>query len=246
MNEWLELVHGLADGQLSEADRVKALKLIQEDQQAHAEYQWAVYLKDAVPQACRPVADPVGWAQCKKRLAEYDRAKNTDRFVGKYSWALCLGVTALIGFAGIQSRINGSKELSGTQMSGLLGSFRPILSAITRNETPKSLIQKSFRDAPELFVPAGMRMRQFDEGIYEGRGAARLVLEDGAGTLAVIVIENISGIEGLDGYRPGIYVAGHLNNLPCVATQRGRFSVLLTGDRPIGKLVDVAHQINNN
>lgn len=238
MSREVELVHALADGELSAAEEAEAKQLIEQNPQMRAEFEWARTLKNSLSTHCKPVSNEEAWDRCLNRLDDLDRVKSTEGFVGKWAWVFCGALFLMIFAGGIVSRTVGSRTVSDTQIAGLLD---PIGSgnSVSRENAPK--VQ------PSNFVDLSHFSQTSKVGGYlENRPFVRVGLRDevGLGGLALVLIEGADRIEGIDQStsNPNIRT-GNLNGVNSVSWSVQGNTCVLFGERSTAELIAYAEDM---
>lgn len=235
MNREIELMHAYADGELSAAEAAEAKKLMESNPQYRAEYEWALSLKSALANGCKPIENEEGWKACVGRLNELDRVKRAESFVGKYAWAFCAALMVIIVSGGVASRAVNSKVVSSTQIASVLD---PIGSGIA----------VSSDRMPDISGSRQLNLQNFSltssvAGHLENRQFVRYGLRDrnGLGGLAIVVVAGADRVEGVDNptATKGIF-KGQLNGVNCVSWKLGTNTCILFGERTPDELVSLA------
>lgn len=244
MSEWIERVHALADEQLTPEERQETLALLEQNPQAQAEYQWVLSLKDAMRCKCACVSNEEGWSACVSRLDALDRNRRTETFVGRYAWAMCAVFLVAILSAAYLNRTMGGRELSNEQVASLFGSFSPRMSAAdAQAQRPAEVVNQCLDGGPTVLIPNDFRIRQVDHSQDVANPAARVILTDASGPLALILIKGVEGVEGVQPQGSSEFQIGEINNTPCVAWQSSGSTVLLIAPRPISELMQIAQSM---
>ncbi len=236
MNEKLELMHGLADEQLSGKELETARNLAQNDPQCQAEYQWAQYLKGSISTKCRVETDRTAWKKALNQLDEIDRSKRIDGFVGKYAWAFCAVVLATILFGTLNSRTAGSQTLAREHVAEL---FSP--GALKSQQSSSALDTASALDLRPYKITA------IADGVVADRPCRYLRLSDQVGSLALLAVSGVQGLEGIDtptGIRG--FKSGEVNGAKCVTWTMQGTTYVLSSNRPTSELIDLAQYMISN
>lgn len=237
MNERQELMNALADGELQGTAKQQAMELLKSDPTAYNEFLWAQSLRATLRESCKPVDNEEAWSKCQARLAEIDRTRRTERFVGKNAWALC-GIFALaLVVAGVANRNHGAQTLANTQVASLINPL-----AAGAQVTP---------DVPDLDAARSLDLRNFQitsqvGGYLDGRPFVRYALRDnvGLGGLAIAVVKGPNRIEGVDTpTRTEGVSSGTLNGVNCVSWTMAGHTIVLFGERSTAELTDYANDI---
>ncbi len=243
MKDELELMHALADGELSGAEEREARRLLESSPAARAEYEWAKACRSAVQSKCARHDSAECWEKAKKQIAEIERSRSIESFVGRYSWALCGFLLCTILAAGIAQHFGGRPQISDTSMAGLFNpeNFAPLGRDVARAEVPM-LIQDTLGRANEslVSVPEIFSVVSADRAVLEGRRALHLLIEDSAGQFSAFLVPGVAGVQGFDQAFAADYQVGVLFNQPCVAWSDGDSLVMITAARSAGELINTA------
>lgn len=230
-----ELMHGLADGQLSDEEAARARELAENDPQSRRELSWATSIKQTLAKHATPVENREGWQAAVRRFDEMDRARGTERLVGKYAWAICCLFFVGIVFAGIGNRTLGSRTLSNTQVANILSVPNAERSATNTFDT----------DSIDL---SRYRIVGVTEAVAEDNVPyVRLSLRDSLGGLVLIVTNGDKVVQGVD--QPSSirgFSQGQVDEANCVAWKaNGHTFILASSRRPHAELLDHAIEIVN-
>jgi len=239
MSREIELVHALADGELNAAEEAEARKLISENADLSAEYEWALSLKSALVTHCKPIANDEAWQRCVGRLNELDKVNSTESFVGKWAWIFCGALLLMIFAGGIVNRTVGSRTVSNTQIAGLLD---PISSGTAASKVPQV-------QAAENVDLSKFQRTSIVGGYLEGnRAFVKYGLRDqlGLSGFGLAIIQGADRIEGLDQRtsNPAIK-SGQLNGVNSVTWSVQGNTCVLFGERPMSELVSFAEEMMN-
>lgn len=244
MNDRIEKVHALADGELPlEESRVTSHEL-QGDAELAREYQWAVYLPELLRAKCAPVSNDVAWAAARARLDALDAVRSdsrVDRFVGRWSWALAACLFVVIVFAGVLNR-GGSTQLNGQQMAGLLGTLGEEQSFSDPEEAVRTLSSQMGGGLPDL--RSAVQITGIAGGEVDGHKFAKVSLTDGSGPMLFAIIDQAKGFDGLaplEGRKE--YVGAVVNGTNCVGWSADGRAYLLSGERSMDELISVCDQV---
>lgn len=235
MSREVELVHALADGELSPAEEAEAKQLLADNPQLRAEYEWARTLKNSLGAHCKPISNEEGWKRCVGRLDELDRVQTTESFVGKWAWMFCAALVLMIFAGGIVSRTVGSRTVSNTQIAGLLDPSH----SLPRGEAPKM-------DAAQYVDLTNFQRGSVSGGYLDSRPFMRYGLRDkyGLGGLAIVMIQGADRIEGMDKATSNPLIkSGQLNGVNCVTWAVQGNTCVLFGERPMDELQTFAEDM---
>ena len=242
MSDWIDKVHALADGELSEAEMAEAQHLVASDPKAAAELEWAVLFKNHLGEKLPPVKDDETWQKCQARFDAIDKTSKTEAFVGKYAWAFCLIFLVGIFSAYIVNKVGGSRPLSNDHVAGLFNGLTPF--NFTESRQALDSVKSNVGPAP-LQVIGVARVTSLAIGYVDGRRTANLTLNDGHGPVSLFVIKDTSGIDGLD-VRDSGYQCGTINESRAVSWTDSGYLFLLLGPRPHEELLRLADQFRTS
>lgn len=238
MNREVELVHALADGEVTSVEEAEAKRLVESDPKLRAEFEWAKALKSSMVANCKPIANDEAWKRCVGRLDDLDRVAKAESFVGKWAWVFCGALLLMIFAGGIVSRTVGSRTVSSTQIAGLLD---PTGAGLTDSKQAAPDVK-----AADFVSLSGFTPTSRITGYLDNRPFVRFGLRDqlGLGGLAVVMIQGADRIEGLD--QPTSHAdirAGRLNEVNAVTWPVQGNTCILFGERPIDELVALAQDM---
>lgn len=246
MKDELELMHALADGELSGEEEREARRILQSSPAAQAEYEWAKACRTAVQAKCARHISTECWERAKSQIAEIERSRSIETFVGRWSWALCGFLLCTLLAAGVAQRLGGKPQISDASMAGLFSAdnLAPLGREIAQAEVP-TLIQDTLGRANEslVSVPEVFRVVAVDRAVLEGRRALHMLIEDSAGQFSAFLVPGVAGVQGFDQDFAADYQVGVLFNQPCVAWSNGDSLVMITAPRSAGELLKTADQL---
>lgn len=233
-------LNALVDGELDSKEAVELSAQVANDDDAARELGAIHMLKDAVRESVKPVPCEDEWKRCVGRLNEIDKARRTDVFVGKYAWAICSLMFAMIVGAGILNRSNPSAHLG----SGELAQMQASLSPVRLPSRVENWISGLFGKSPEIATNK-LQIVEGYEGQYAGRRVAQLKLRDDKGDLTLYVVAGQVAVEGAVQLEEG-YIGGEVGRSKYVGwTDQGLF-LMLVGDRSTESLQDLAKTVRGN
>lgn len=238
MSDWIEDVHALADGELPDDKRKETMKIVEENPDAAAEYQWALFFRESLATMCLEHDCDDAWQQSKERLQALDRSSKLDSFVGRYSWAMAASLFVIIAFAGIWNREIGGRELSGQQVAQLMSSATPLSSndAVAAMEDG---LGSEFPVVQRLF-----EVNAVGAGEVAGSSFIRISLQDSSGPLILFAIQGEKVLKDLKPVRGRkAFSHGKLNNTPCLSWTHNDISFLMIADRKLEELISLAEQL---
>jgi hypothetical protein len=243
MKDELELMHALADGELSGEEEREARRILESSPAAQAEYEWAKACRSAVQAKCSRHDSAECWERAKSQIAEIERSRSIESFVGRYSWALCGFLLCTLLAAGVAHRMGGKPQISDASMAGLFSpeNLAPLGREVAQAEIP-TLIQDTLGRANEslVSVPEIFRVVEADRALLEGRQALHLLIEDSAGQFSAFLVPGVAGVQGFDQEFSADYQVGVLFDQPCVAWSNGDSLVMITAARSAGELLQTA------
>ena len=238
MSDWIDKVHALADGELSDAEKAEAQHMVASDPKAAAELEWAILFKNHLSEKLLPVNDEETWQACRARLDAIDKTSKAEAFVGKYAWAFCLIFLVGIFSAAVLNKMGGSRPLSNDHVAGLFNGLTPF--NVTESRQALDSVKSKVGLVPRQVIGVA-RVTSLSIGYVDGRRTANLTLNDGRGPVSLFVISDTSGIDGLDvpdsGYRCGV-----INEARAVSWTDSGYLFLLLGPRPHDELLRLADQ----
>ena len=247
MNEYyekLELVNGLVDGEVSEAERIEAVRLIQAETHLSLEYSSIQALKRKLNEQPYMEVPTKGWADCQSRIRDIERSKTVERFVSKYAWGICgIVFVSIIGGSAL-NRMNLGHQFGTSDvpqaMSGLSAdpSFSP--------NSFGTWLKSKLGSAP-MERPASIKIIQGVSGEINNRPAVRLTLSDRTGFLSLFILSGSNAIRGVQPIIPGSsFSEGSVGDLNCVTWSDNGYDMMLVGPRSDHQLYSMAKLICPN
>jgi anti-sigma factor RsiW len=233
-------LHALADGELQAADREQAIRLLDVDPAARAEYEAVLSLKRVLAERRRAFDDEELWRSCRKRLDEIDGARRTEAFVGRYAWALsCLVLVVIVG-AALFNRATTPDRMFAGDVPRMLAGLAPM---------PLSRGGDRVRDevadvgrAPILLSRHDLRLHSAATGEFEGRRVARLVYRDAAGPVELMICPGAGRVDGATPSDEGRYHAARFDQGNCLIwTERGT-TYIMVAPRGLDELARIADE----
>lgn len=243
MDERLELVHALVDGELDAETREQVAQWINTDPAMNREYLWAVALKETVAYKCQRIEAPASWEAARARLREVERVKTVNYLVGKHAWGLCGVLFVAVLAAGAINRLNRSATMSAVQAAEI---FHPWSSSSTNTSSPaKGDLVLVNPDGSELFRPyENLAILGQVNYRVESRPVSQFGLRDTEGPMSLYIVRGVDRIEGVDepvGYSD--FRIGFINQRPSVSWEKGKSLMVLTADRGWDRLVETAKRL---
>ncbi|MBV6459286.1 MAG: hypothetical protein HONBIEJF_02431 [Fimbriimonadaceae bacterium] len=195
MSDWLD-AHALADGQLSEDEASAVRAKLETCTQTKSEFEAVCALRETVKRGCDGSPNPELWDKCRGRLDEIDRLKRTERFVGKYAWALCGLFFIAITSAGVLNRLDPSRSMRSSEVASMFSSLSPFRTRLGPQDIPNVLNQE-VGSAPVSVPPGDLRVIGMARRVIDGRPVVRFELQDRVGPISVLAIGKAYKIEGL-------------------------------------------------
>ena len=242
MNDWQDKIHAYADGECDEAEKALVEQHLAADGKAANELKWAQTLPGLVAQRCQTTPCQETWSKAMSRLDAIDKTKRTEGVVAKFGWAFCGVFLVAIVAAGITNRTVGSRVISGTQMSSLFDSLRPVSQPVA--SSPDRVRFQIIQDSPVVSLPVGMSFLEGRIGQFDGKSAESVYLRDRTGVLMLCMIKDLDRVADL---QPGAfgdkYAVGIVNGTMCASWKQSGYTLLLMGDRTGDELKALATRL---
>ena len=231
----VEKLNALVDNELSPSERAEVEAQLAQDPNAAAQLGAIRQLKTAVQTNVRPVPCADEWKACVKRLNEIDKARTTNVFVGRWSWAMCSILFAFILGVGVFNRMNPGVH-AGTGDLSRAGMEKPIRDVY-------HWLKNEFGVAPAVSQPR-VQLIEARQGTIEGRPVANLHLRDAHGDMSLVVVPGDLRVEGVAPMDDGRHFACQTGEATSVVwTDRGVVMVL-TAKRDANELRDISNTIS--
>lgn len=239
----LEL-HAYADGQLEATDRARVSRQLETDPASKAQLDSILSLKQFVSTNCQAVECKDEWKKCLGRLNELDKAKRTESFVGKYAWALCGVFFVAILMGGVMSRNNPNSGRESADLARLAASFSPAGAPVSKEPVAmRRWLDSLVGQAAASVSPERLDIVSASTGELDGSRAAKLVLRDSGGDMALVMVNSNLNLDELPmgGEQP--YHVGQLQGSNCIAWHDRENTLVLVGNRPYDELIPVANKL---
>jgi len=230
MNDY-SLIHAYADGQLASEERVQVEQWIKDDPKAMAEFESITAIKGALGRCCEQVSCEETWSKCKGRLAELDRKRGIESFVGKWSWGLCSIFIVAIMSAALMNRAQGPQIRSTDLMSA---SMAPMSAPMSKSESEQ---RTWLRGLSIPLEPSVVKVESAFVGTMNGERVIRLDIRDSEGTMQLFVASFRQFTDAKDNTEYGVVRSGTENGLTW--SESGK-SYLLVGPRSAEALTAIA------
>lgn len=241
MSDFLD-IHALADGELSADERHAAERRLASDSAANAEYQAILSLKSTLRDKRADIDSAEIWESARKRLDGIDRARAAERFVGKYAWAMCTGIFAIIVGAGLMNFSKGRTVSTGEVAR--ISAGLPLSRSIPQPQDMRSWIKDVSQGAPVSLDPGQLQVMEYAAGIDEDRYVSVFKCKDNFGPISLIIVKGanqVSGGEPIGGHSQ--YMAGSVQMTNCLSWSDSGFAFLLIGNRSYEELRTLAEGI---
>lgn len=242
MNPYDEL-HAYVDGELSDADRHRIDGLIGSDEDLARRVEAIRSLKAAVASNAPLIECRESWRACQARLTEIDRARRTERFVGRNAWAICACFGIAIFGAGWWHKANAPKTMQNADfvqaVAGFGGSHSSDQSKYL-NHYMDALLHRARAVQSSNAILVGEPIH----GVMDGHRFVKMRLTDKSGDMWIVGIEDEIAVEGLTTSEslPG-FGLGKLGSMNCVQYVADGHTMLLAGDREYAELARVMNRV---
>jgi hypothetical protein len=241
-------LHALADGELEKGEAAQLRQALKNDSEAKAEFEAILNFKDVLKEKPLTYQSEETWRACVKRFNQIDRTKKVESFVGRYAWAMCGVVFALI--VGGRYMV---KDVRGE--SARTADLERLLPGRGAQTAEDPAIEQQFKEilsrAATVTDPNPVKGLQVTTGQFQGIPAGRFRLRDAEGTMVLFVIHGDVNFEDVepDPTHPDMQT-GLLTSpaapygMNCAIWHSNGFTMALGGDRSSEELEAVAGRIN--
>jgi hypothetical protein len=180
-------LHAFVDGELS-PEEARAIRVwIASDPTAQAEWSAISNLKDCLKEKSSKHSAEDCWKVCVKRLNELERSRHVETFVGKYAWAMCIILFALV--------IGGRYAVAGNKGEVVQAADFGLFHSSSQSPSPE--VKKLFGQimAQAHRNRAEVRLLSQTSGMIKDQPVDRFVFSDQMGELAYYVIKNPLSLE---------------------------------------------------
>jgi anti-sigma factor RsiW len=237
-------LHSLVDGELSTEESNALRRELEASPRLMAEYESLMAMKRCLATKVEPMTCEVTWAKCKLRFDELDKARRVEGIVGRYSWALCGVLFAVILLGGIAQRGAAGNRIQTEDIAQMASTLSPITKPNARDTASmNAYLDALLGQARAELAPDRLVIESGAVGEFYGRRIARLTLRDNDGPLSLMVISAETQFEGgpfLRSRNRDVY-AVQVGGMNGVAWRVGGGTAFLIGERSydgLGKIVD--------
>ncbi len=234
-------IHAFADRELSPEEMARLQQEIQASPDAARELEAIQSLKVCLTTKLEPQRDASLWRDCVGRLNEIDRAKKAEQFVGKYAWAICGALFVAILGGGLLNHYRGPSVGMGT-IASEISSMTPMSTLpASQPEQLRSWINAQTGQRSRIFIDPRkvIRAAYLDQ---PGGRTFRFRMNDAIGIVDVLLIPNVSSIDGVQEIGDGMSV-GQASGLNCVTWQDGGGVVIVAGVQDPQQLREFARSL---
>lgn len=234
-------LHAFADGELDSQRADQIRRLLATSEPHRREYDSIVAMKQAIRTQVVVIESRECWQSCRVRITELDRTRRTERFVGRYSWAICGVFFAVIVAGGLQTRNSNNDSVSVSDMSRIATTLAAPQAPPAQDAARERWLDALLGAARQSVDPNRLSIDGYASGQLDMRPVSVFYLHDLEGRVTLMVMP---GNLDLEGSRPvqtdGRFKAGHLGGQNCVVWADGRNTWTLVADRGYEDLVRTA------
>ena len=184
------------------------------------------------------------WKVCRGRLNELDRAHRTERFVGKYAWALATGIVGLVVLTGVARRGGNNPSLGSADLAQIMSQVgSPSRKPLDGRE--QAIARELLQRSRVVLNNDALQAVGMAEGQVDGMYVRRVTLRDGQGQMALLDLPGEARVEGLEPVSGTQMQSGQIDSYNCVVWPAGTHTFVLIGDRDSADLARVATQISS-
>ena len=252
MNERIEMVHALVDGELDAGQREQVTAWVAADPELNREYHWALAMKDLVAAKCPRIEAPASWEAAQKRIGELERARTVNFLVGKHAWGICGVLVVAVLAAGAINQLSRSTTVSAVQAADMIRTPWSGTALSTPNYKTSPYFVLSPLDGSQIFrIASGVQVEGQGIATTGNRPVVVFGLHDSEGPMTLHVIRDSNQVEGFHspfdsvdervGYSD--FKIGFINQHPSVSWKKDQNLIVLTSDRGWDRLVDTAKRL---
>ncbi len=239
-------LHAYIDGELSVEEQEETKKTLEECSASRREYEAILAVRQAVKSSLQEEVYSgevsVQWKACLGRLDEIDRSNRTQRFVQKYAWAMAASVFGMIIVGGAMNRMN-SNGPEGSDVPNMFAQLGP-----SQKANPQTIQSNRFYDVVLRLAQQDLkriRVVGVVAGDVDGVHLERYTLEDGNGSMSMLVMDKAIEPDGFTPINGTPYFAGQIDHHNCVLWKNQTGSMMIVGDRPLEQLATVVDTCRN-
>lgn len=240
-----EDIHAYVDGQLSESEKRAFMAELAERPDLAEQVESVRNLKNFVRNSASEFRCESTWSECSKRIAEMEKVRRTENFVGRHAWAICASFACLIAVAGVLHKQNAPQNVQNADfvkaMAGMGSQSAP--ASADRQEMNRWL-DHLLGKAREAVASDRLIVKDAAEGDVDGHRISRLHLVDSRGDLWLLAFEDAVHIEGLEAGANEGFSRGRLGDMNCVLWNSMGHTFILSGERTFGDLAVAAQKVS--
>ena len=239
-------LHAYIDGELSIEEQEETKKTLETCSASRREYEAIVAVKQTLHRVASEEVSTADvstqWKSCLGRLDEIDRSNRTQKFVQKYAWAMAATVFGMIIVGGALNRAN-AQGPEGSDVPNMFAQLGP-----SQKATPQTTQSNRFYDMVLRLAQQDLktiRVTGVVSGDVDGVHLERYTLEDGSGTMSMLVMDKTIEPDGFTPIKDTPYFAGQIDHHNCVLWKNQTGSLILVGDRTLDDLAKVVDSCRN-
>ena len=227
-----EELHAYVDGQMSDEEIRDFKQQLASNPDLQGQLDSIRNLKKFVATNSANLTCDDTWNSCTKRIAELEKVRRTEHFVGRYAWAICGTFAFIIAVAGVWHKNNAPQNVQNAD-------FVKAIAGMGSRSTPPSADRQEMNrwldgllgKAREAIASDRLVVKDAAEGVVDGHRVSRLHLDDSHGDMWLLAFDDAVRIEGLDSAPEDLYSHGRLGALNCVTWNSMGHTFILSGDR---------------
>lgn len=234
-------LHALADGELS-AERSEELRQMLQRSEVHRrQLESIVALKTVIRSQSANLEVGDAWVACRARIKELDRAKATERIVGRYSWALCGVFFVAIVAGGFANRNVHRNSVSVSDFSRIATTIAPAQQPPAQDAARERWLDSLLGAARRSVDPNRLEIVGYAMGELDMRPVTAFYLKDHLGRVALLAMPGNLDLQGSQPLsKDGRFKVGHLGGQNCVVWSDGEHTWTVVGNRGYEDLVRTA------
>ncbi|MCG9895927.1 MAG: zf-HC2 domain-containing protein [Fimbriimonadaceae bacterium] len=234
-----EQIHAYVDGELTPEEAGQVEAALAADAACRAEAESARLVKDCLTAKCAAHDCRVTWQKSMDRLNELDKARTTETFIGRYSWAFAAAVLAFIILAAGVNRMSGRTDLEQASMASLFSGLNVMEGA---ERDPLGKIRGAFGGIDCDIRPEALDIQEIAYGQVAGRRAVRMAARDSRGPIVLVMVEGVERFEGFASAGRDLAL-GKMNGVNGVAWTDGPVGIAAFANREPERLLALAQAI---
>ncbi len=240
-----DIWHAYVDGELSTQEKANCQALVEQSCECRSAVVSIESLKNFTRTNAAEIHCEKTWEHCCGRLHELERTTKADRFIARYAWGICGVLFISIIGGGMVNRMNGGSHVDSAAFMQNAASLGPSIAPSSKDRAQGDWVAEILGEARSVINANNIRVKGLEIGDIAGFPAKKLLLEDNAGTLSLLLTDvdlAVDGMEPVEG--SNVYLHTGMGIGGCVRWRMNGRTFFLIGNRSTESLVAVAEKLH--